>query len=144
VCRRRAISTGVRPRRPLSRARRAPARRLARRGRGGGRRGLATVELLIGRVADALRRRSLRFDDRPVSPHLTLARVRDEATLAEAKTVAAAVDAIRPPTLRFAVGSISVVQSVLSAKGPRYTEVISVPLRGDGQSPARRPEERLA
>src|SRR2546427_21983 len=41
-------------------------------------------------VAAGLRARSLRFDERPLSPHLTLARAREDAGLPEARTAAAA------------------------------------------------------
>jgi RNA 2',3'-cyclic 3'-phosphodiesterase len=98
---------------------------------------LRVVWLGIGEGADALatlarsvtaqlRDRQLRFDDRPFAPHLTLARVRDEASAAEARTVAAAVDAIAVPELRARVDRIAVVESVLSPKGPRYTDRLEV------------------
>jgi len=70
----------------------------------------------------------LEFDDRPFAPHLTLARVRDEATGPEARTIAAAVDALDIPDLRTRVDRIAVVESVLSPKGPRYTARGELPL----------------
>src|SRR6266550_3934609 len=75
-----------------------------------------------------LRTRGLRFDDRPLSPHLTLARVPDDASSAEAKTIAAAVESLAAPRLEFRVDEIAVVQSLLSPKGPRYTALATVPL----------------
>jgi len=90
--------------------------------------GLGPVERLGSGVAAGLRARGLRFDDRPLSPHLTLARVREEASLAEARTVAAAVDSLRVEPIAFAVDAITVFQSVLSPKGPRYTPRASCPL----------------
>jgi 2'-5' RNA ligase len=83
--------------------------------------GFASVVALSEALAAALKRRALRFDERPLSPHLTLARVRDEARLAEARTVAAAVADLVVPRIRVAVGEIAVVRSVLSPKGPTYT-----------------------
>ena len=74
--------------------------------------------------------RALPFDDRPLSPHLTLARVRDDASLPEARTVAAAVEALRPAPVTFAVDAITVFESVLSPKGPRYTPRATCPLAG--------------
>ena len=79
-------------------------------------------------VSAGLRDRGLRFDDRPLSPHLTLARVHDDASTAEAKTIAAALETLATPRLQFMVDEIAVVQSVLSPKGPRYTALATVPL----------------
>lgn len=76
---------------------------------------------LAGALADQLRSRELKFDDRPFAPHLTLARVRPEASGPEGRMVAAAVDQLAVPDLRTPVDRIAVVQSVLSPKGPRYT-----------------------
>jgi 2'-5' RNA ligase len=90
--------------------------------------GAPSVLELGERVYGALRGRTLRFDDRPLAPHLTLARVVEDASAAEAKTVGAALDALAIPTLRFLVSEIAVVQSVLSPKGPRYTSLATVPL----------------
>ena len=79
-------------------------------------------------VYAGLRTRGLRFDDRPLAPHLTLARVVDDASSAEAKTVGAALEDLAIEDLRFRVDEIAVVQSVLSPKGPRYTALSTVPL----------------
>lgn len=90
--------------------------------------GEASVLELGAGVYEGLRSRSLHFDDRPLAPHLTLARVAEDASAAEAKTVGAAVDELAVPDLRFEVGEIAVVQSVLSPKGPRYTALATAPL----------------
>jgi 2'-5' RNA ligase len=87
----------------------------------------SVVELGAG-VAAGLRSRDIRFDDRPLAPHLTLARVNEDASAAEAKTVAAALGDLVIESLRFDVREIAVVQSVLSPKGPRYTPLSTVPL----------------
>lgn len=87
----------------------------------------SVLELATG-VYAGLRSRSLRFDDRPLAPHLTLARVAEDASGAEAKTVGAALEGLAVPSLRFEVREIAVVQSVLSPKGPRYTALATVPL----------------
>ena len=79
-------------------------------------------------VYAALRSRGLHFDDRPLAPHLTLARVAEDASAAEAKTVGAALEGLAVPSLRFDARDIAVVQSVLSPKGPRYTALATVPL----------------
>lgn len=90
--------------------------------------GAETVQRLGGAVATALRARQLRFDDRPLSAHLTLARVRDEASADEARAIAALVAALRPPPLGVKVAEIVVMQSVLSRAGPTYTPVARAPL----------------
>jgi 2'-5' RNA ligase len=87
----------------------------------------SVVELGVG-VYAGLRSRGLPFDDRPLAPHLTLARVVEDASAAEAKTVGAALEGLATPSLRFKVNAIAVVQSVLSPKGPRYTARATVPL----------------
>src|SRR4029077_7865409 len=87
----------------------------------------SVVELGVG-VYAALRRRALPFDDRPLAPHVTLARVVEDARPAEAKTVGAALEGLVIEQLRFEVNEIAVVQSVLSPKGPRYTSRATVPL----------------
>ena len=83
--------------------------------------GLESVRELGERVAQGLRERAVRFDDRPLAAHLTLARVREDATLAEARTVAAAVETLAVPRLLTEVEEITVFESVLSPRGPRYT-----------------------
>jgi len=90
--------------------------------------GAGALAGLAESVTAQLRGRELSFDDRPFAPHLTLARVRDDASGAEARTVAAAVDALVVPELRARIGAIAVVESVLSPKGPRYTDRLAVPL----------------
>jgi RNA 2',3'-cyclic 3'-phosphodiesterase len=90
--------------------------------------GEASVAELGTGVYAALRSRSLLFDDRPLAPHVTLARVVEDASAAEAKTVGAAVETLVAPVLRFEVNEIAVIQSVLSPKGPRYTSRATVPL----------------
>jgi len=87
-----------------------------------------SVTELGARVSAALRSRNLRFDDRPFSPHLTLARIPEDASAAGARTVGAALATLEVPSLRFSVDGIAVVQSVLSPKGPRYTALSTVPL----------------
>jgi 2'-5' RNA ligase len=90
--------------------------------------GEASVAELGAGVYAALRTRRLSFDDRPLAPHLTLARVVEDASSAEAKTVGAALEGLAIEELRFEVNDITVVQSVLSPKGPRYTARATVPL----------------
>jgi 2'-5' RNA ligase len=90
--------------------------------------GKADLAAVAGALLDELRSRELTFDDRPFAPHLTLARLRPEASGPEARTVSAAVDALAVPELRTRVDRIAVVESVLSPKGPRYTVRAELPL----------------
>ena len=90
--------------------------------------GLQSVLDLGEGVYAGLRSRGLRFDDRPLAPHLTLARVTEDATAAEAKTVGAALDDLPTSSFSFDVTGIAVVQSVLSPKGARYTALATAPL----------------
>src|SRR5205085_7772809 len=83
---------------------------------------------LAASVGAELRRRDLRFEDRPFSPHLTLARVREDASGPEARTVAAALEALAVPDLRTRVDRIAVVESRLSPKGPQYAARAELPL----------------
>jgi 2'-5' RNA ligase len=90
--------------------------------------GEANVVELGAAVSTGLRNREVPFEDRPLAPHLTLARIADDATTAEARTVGAALEGLSVESLRFGVNDIAVVQSVLSPKGPRYTSLATVPL----------------
>ncbi|HEV8536423.1 MAG TPA: RNA 2',3'-cyclic phosphodiesterase [Candidatus Limnocylindria bacterium] len=92
--------------------------------------GRESVERLGEAVYRGLRERGLRFDDRPLAAHLTLARMQDDASLAEARTVAAALDELPVPRLEMPVDGIALVRSVLSPKGPRYSAVVTLPLAG--------------
>ena len=94
--------------------------------------GRETLLALGSAVARELRVRGLRFDDRPLSPHLTLARLPDTTSSADARAVAAAVDALRPPRLETEVREILVMRSDLSRKGPTYTPQWQLPLGGRG------------
>jgi 2'-5' RNA ligase len=90
--------------------------------------GKTELAAVAGALLDELRTHELTFDDRPFAPHLTLARLRPEASGPEARTVSAAVDALVVPELRTRVDRIAVVESVLSPKGPRYTVRAELPL----------------
>jgi 2'-5' RNA ligase len=90
--------------------------------------GLDPLSALARSITEELRRREIAFDDRPFAPHLTLARVRPEASAPEGRTIATALDALAIPELRTRVDRIEVVESVLSPKGPRYTARAEAPL----------------
>ena len=76
---------------------------------------------LAERTRRALAARGVPFDDKPFRPHLTLARVRDEADRVEVRDLAVALRRTKAPTGTFAVDAVHVIESTLSPKGPRYT-----------------------
>ncbi|MDP9245737.1 MAG: RNA 2',3'-cyclic phosphodiesterase [Chloroflexota bacterium] len=90
--------------------------------------GSEPLSALAADVARALRAGNLTFEDRPFAPHLTLARLRVDASAPEWRTVAAAIDGLEVPELRTRVDRIAVVESVVSPKGPRYTVRAELPL----------------
>jgi 2'-5' RNA ligase len=94
----------------------------------GVRAGREPLAALADDVAKELRAGKLTFEDRPFAPHLTLARLRADASVPEWRTVAAAIDALEVPELRSRVDRVAVVESVLSPKGPRYTTRAELPL----------------
>jgi len=75
---------------------------------------------LAAAVRRALATRALPFDAKPYRPHLTLARVKDDADRPTARAIAAAAEGLRVPPLRFMAEAIVPFESVLSPKGPRY------------------------
>ena len=69
------------------------------------------------------------LENRPFSPHLTLARVRDEASPADKKRLGQAIGSTtcRDDCL-FSVHEISLIKSYLTPAGPVYTVLFSAPL----------------
>lgn len=63
-------------------------------------------------------------EDRPYSPHLTLARVREPGGLRSARLLAGLTDQ-RIGTTR--IDTITLFQSTLSPKGPTYTALVRIP-----------------
>ena len=91
----------------------------------------AGVEELISLAADVareLRQRAFALEDRPFSPHVTLARVRPDTTSPGSRTIATAIETLTVPELRLTVDRITVVESRLSPGGPQYTARAVVPL----------------
>jgi len=61
-------------------------------------------------------------ESRPFSPHLTLARVRPDASLQAQTDIGSALTRARPPEhLRFTATEVSLMQSQLRPEGPLYT-----------------------
>ena len=80
-------------------------------------------------VRAELGRRQITFDPKPLRAHVTLGRVREDAPVADARAIAAAVEAMRIPHMRFRADAVVLFESVLSPRGPRYTPRATAPLR---------------
>lgn len=75
-------------------------------------------------------------EDRPFRPHLTLGRVRREASVSQAAALGAEVARIQQPTARaWQVTSVSLMRSELKPNGAQYTELKRIALAG-GDWPA--------
>jgi 2'-5' RNA ligase len=68
-------------------------------------------------------------EDRPFTPHLTLARVRDGAQHRAGK-VAGRLTEVQIPRVRWRVDHVTLYHSDLSGPAPRYDEVQQIALRG--------------
>jgi RNA 2',3'-cyclic 3'-phosphodiesterase len=91
-------------------------------------RGATEIAALAEAVRRALAAHEVPFDAKPFRPHLTLARVRERAGRQEVRAIVAAVERGRVPQLDFVAREVSVVESALSSKGPRYTARAVIPL----------------
>lgn len=80
----------------------------------------AAIRALGAAVREGLARAGIPYDAKPLLPHITLARVREEASAEERRAVLAAVRAVRPPSLAFRADAVHVMQSTLTPRGPRY------------------------
>jgi 2'-5' RNA ligase len=90
---------------------------------------LARLGQLQQRVEAALAPLGYPTERRPFWPHLTLGRVRPEASPAERSAVGAAVAAAAPAApVWFEVGEVSLMLSQLSPRGARYSPLLTVPL----------------
>lgn len=86
---------------------------------------------LCGVVRDALAEASIPFDIKPLRPHITLARVREDVAVQDARAIGSAVARAKVPEgLHFRVDAIHVMQSVLTPSGPRYSLRARCPLEG--------------
>lgn len=89
------------------------------------------LNALAERVRAELRARGLQFDERPLSPHLTLARVRDDAGRDELQGAVEALDVAALPELAFEARAVDLMRSVLSRAGPRYFSEARSALRAE-------------
>jgi 2'-5' RNA ligase len=90
--------------------------------------GAPAVFNLGEKIRAELARRDLAFDRKPLRAHVTFGRIREDVTLVDARSIAAAVEAMRIPHIRFRADAVVVFESVLSPRGPKYTPRSSAPL----------------
>jgi 2'-5' RNA ligase len=86
--------------------------------------GLAPFQRLERELSARLRTAGIPREDRPYSPHLTLARVRD----ARGMRLPALLDSVDVPDASGVVDAITLFESRLSPQGPRYTALHRTPL----------------
>lgn len=86
------------------------------------------IERLGGAIREALARRRIPFDPKPLRPHVTLARVRDDVGGDDARRIARAIEGVRAAGLGFDAAGVAVMESVLSSRGPRYSPRAAVAL----------------
>jgi 2'-5' RNA ligase len=85
-------------------------------------------------VRDALAEAGVPFDPKPLQPHVTLARVREDAALGDARAIGSAVGQAKVPAgLRFRAESIHVMQSKLTPRGPLYSSLAEARLPEAGR-----------
>lgn len=87
---------------------------------------------LARRVDLALAPLGFAREERPFTPHLTLARVREEASMEERRALHELLATFRPPALpTLTVDSLSLMRSFLEPGGARYTCLARFPGTGD-------------
>jgi 2'-5' RNA ligase len=83
---------------------------------------------LAARVESALEPLGFPREGRPFAPHLTLARVPDEAGGEERRALGAMIQGLRPPPLpAIVLSEVHLMRSVLGRGGARYSELAAFP-----------------
>jgi 2'-5' RNA ligase len=82
-----------------------------------------------GELGRRLNAAGIAIESRPFSPHLTLARVRDNEQR-RARNVAQRLTDVQVPRVRWRVDHVTLFHSDLSGPAPRYDAVQHVPVRG--------------
>lgn len=84
--------------------------------------GEETMMQLQTQLEDSLAELLIKSETRPFSAHLTLARIRDDATPASRRRVGEAVENMAyEPGFKFPVDHVSFIKSVLKPAGPEYS-----------------------
>lgn len=98
--------------------------------------GLDVLQRLFGSLEEELARRGFDREPRGLSPHLTIARVRDGAAPSDARRLGDTVARLRAEGHHFGsfeVRALTVMRSDPGPAGPRYTPLAHAPL--DGANP---------
>jgi 2'-5' RNA ligase len=87
--------------------------------------GAAAMGRIHTALAERLRRARTMVDDRPFTPHLTLARARDRHS---PRGVREALTSVSVPSAAWQVTEVTLFRSDLSGPAPRYDPVVAMPL----------------
>lgn len=87
------------------------------------------LELMHHDIEEACAANGFALDARTFRPHITLARIRNEMPIADARALAVAARTVGYKGMK-QVGAISLMESALAPGGARYTAVASIPLGG--------------
>ena len=91
---------------------------------------LDALQLLTGRLNEELSGAGWEALERPLRPHITLARARRGASAAQAAAASGAAERIETSGARFEVGALELMRSRLTPEGARYAVVSSARLGG--------------
>lgn len=95
--------------------------------------GYKDLERLYRLTEDALTARGFPAEERAFSPHITLARTRDQISPSGRRSLGETVHRVRASadvSGSFPVDHFTVMRSDLSPRGPRYTPIVQLPLTG--------------
>ena len=93
---------------------------------------LPALSEVQGKIEDALEGLGYARERREFSPHLTVARIGDRASVADRRRAAEALlSAPIGPSAEFAVEGVSLMRSILRPEGARYLRLAIVPLDSD-------------
>jgi len=67
-------------------------------------------------------------ESRPFTPHLTLGRLRERASVGERQRIGESLITVKPEEVPFQVGEISLMRSTLTPSGAIYSRLSSIPL----------------
>ena len=91
---------------------------------------LAALQLLAAQLNEELSGAGWEALERPLRPHIRLARARRGASAAQAAAAAGAAERIATSGARFEVGALELMRSRLTPEGARYTVLSSAQLSG--------------
>ena len=89
---------------------------------------LAGLISLQTKLDQLLRRRGLSLEERRFSPHLTLARIRDEASPSDRQLLGQTLSSTKINQAHFSARSISLIKSLLTPYGPSYSTLFRAEL----------------